>query len=176
MSQVAPLRALPVLTLALSIAGTPVSGSNTARADEPQAEAKGAWAPRRLRYDGHATLSWDGDLGAGGRVDISIFDRTRLYDSHDELSLSVGGDVTFLTFGGTNRVTVWPTATVQWSLGASEKLAFSPELGLVGEISQSGWGGIYPNIGFGARYYVYNQVSLMARLGWPVALSLGATF
>jgi hypothetical protein len=176
MSQ-APFRLLGPISLALLCSGTLALGS-AAQAEEPpsQSEAQGAWAPRRVRYDGHAALSWDGDLGAGGRIDISIFDRTRLYDSHDELSLSVGGDVTFLTLGGSNRVTVWPTATVQWSLGASERLAFSPELGLAGEIRESGWGGIYPNIGFGARYYVYRQVSLMGRLGWPIALSLGATF
>jgi hypothetical protein len=158
---------------AVCIAAAPAA---SAQEKPPSSELTGAWAPSRLRYDAHAALSWDGDLGAGGRVDISVFDRTRLYDTHDELSVSVGGDVMFLTLGGSNRVTVYPTATVQWSLGASEKLALSPELGLVGQIKDSGWGGIYPNIGFGGRYYIHKSVSLNARLGWPVALSFGATF
>ncbi|MFM2421383.1 MAG: hypothetical protein RL385_6106 [Pseudomonadota bacterium] len=139
-------------------------------------DSAGAWAPRRVRYDAHAGLGWSGDLGIGGRADISIFDRARLYDSHDELSVSVGADATFFTFGGSNLVTVYPTVTVQWSLGATERLALFPELGLVGRIDRDGWDGIYPNVGLGGRYYVLDNLSVFLRLGWPIALSAGVTF
>jgi hypothetical protein len=64
---------------------------------------------------------------------------------------------------------------VQWSLGVSEKFSFYPELGLAGKID-NGWRGVYPNVGFGGRYYLYRSVALLGRVGWPMAISLGATF
>jgi hypothetical protein len=38
------------------------------------------------------------------------------------------------------------------------------------------WQGVFPNVGFGGRYTLYRSVALTGRLGWPMAISLGATF
>lgn len=58
----------------------------------------------------------------------------------------------------------------------SDNVAFYPEFGLAALIEEGdGWSGVLPNVGFGGRYYLWRSVSLMGRLGWPMALSLGAT-
>ena len=63
------------------------------------------------------------------------------------------------------------------TLGVYERFVFYPELGLAGLIERGdGWGGVSPNVGFGGRYYLLRSVSVMGRLGWPMAISLGATF
>jgi hypothetical protein len=38
------------------------------------------------------------------------------------------------------------------------------------------WQGVFPNVGFGGRYTLHRSIALMGRLGWPMAISLGATF
>jgi hypothetical protein len=131
-----------------------------------------------VRVDGHGALTWEGDFALGARVDIPIRRGGLAFASRDELAISIGADVVFLSFdGGENPLVVWPTATVQWTLGLSERFAFFPELGLVGSIERTGgWQGISPNIGFGGRYFIWRSVSVVGRIGWPMALSLGATF
>lgn len=129
-----------------------------------------------FRVDAHAALTWEADFGAGLRADISILDRASLYNAHDELAISVGADVSFITFGGSNRLTAWPTVTAQWTFAVSENFSFYPELGVVARIQRRDWKGLYPNVGFGGRYIVYKSLALMGRLGWPMAVSLGVTF
>lgn len=129
-----------------------------------------------FRVDGHAVLTWEGDFGLGLRGDIPIFDKSRLYNARDELAISVGCDFSFVSFGGGNRLTTWPTATVQWTLAVTERFSFFPELGLVGRVQGSEWKGLYPNVGFGGRVLVYQTLSVVGRLGWPMAVSLGLSF
>lgn len=133
-------------------------------------------SPLPFRLDAHASVDWESGFGAGARVDIPIFDKDRMYNGRDELAISVGADVMFVSFSGSNRLFVWPTATVQWSLGVSERFVFYPELGLAAKVERHGWDGIYPNIGFGGRYYLVRSAALLGRLGWPMAVSAGATF
>lgn len=130
-----------------------------------------------VRLDGHASITWDGYFGLGARVDIPVMEKGLAYSSRDELAISLGVDVVFVSFDKTDEpLQVWPTATVQWSLGVSEHFTFYPELGLAAQIERDGWNGVYPNIGFGGRYSLYRSVALLARVGWPMAISLGCTF
>ncbi len=130
-----------------------------------------------VRLDGHASLTWDGYFGLGARLDIPVMEEGLAYSSRDELAISLGVDVIFVSFDKTDEpLQVWPTATLQWSLGVSERFTFYPELGLAAQIERDGWNGVYPNVGFGGRYSLYRSVALLARVGWPMAISLGCTF
>jgi hypothetical protein len=130
-----------------------------------------------VRLDGHAALTWDGYLGIGARVDIPVIKQGLAYSTRDELSISLGCDVAFVSFqSGDEPRQVWPTAAMQWSLGVSEQFTFYPEFGLAAKIEHDGWDGVYPNVGFGGRYALYRSASLLGRVGWPMAISLGATF
>ena len=129
-----------------------------------------------VRADLHGVLTWEAEFGAGLRGDILIFDETRLYNGRDEIALSVGCDLSFVTFGGENRVTVWPTAALQWSLSVSERFVFYPELGIVAQIRPQDFEGLYPNVGFGGRVHAYRTLDVLLRLGWPMAASAGITF
>jgi len=73
-------------------------------------------------------------------------------------------------------VDLYPTAVLQWSLGVNDRLAFYPELGLIGYVEDRSWEGVLPNVGFGARYYMHRSFGLHGRVGWPIALSLGTVF
>jgi hypothetical protein len=151
-----------------------------ARADEPASAEEGhasSIAPLLpVRIGAHADLTWDGELGVGGRVDIPILSKGVLFGTRDELSVSVGMDVVFEAFEGSDPLTFWPTATVQWTLGLTPRFSFFPELGLAAEIQREGMEGVLPNIGFGGRYHVWRSVAITGRLGWPMAISLGACF
>ena len=161
-----------------------VTGSAAAEEDEgatmtgytpaSQREERDSLLP--FRVDVHSALTWEADVGAGLRANISVFDKARLHSANDELAISVGCDVSFITFGGSNRVTSWPTVSVLWSLSVSDRFLLAPELGIVARIERDTWKGIYPNIGFGGRYYLWRSVAITARLGWPMAISLGACF
>ncbi|MFT3921612.1 MAG: hypothetical protein QM778_03670 [Myxococcales bacterium] len=130
-----------------------------------------------VRLDGHASITWDGYFGLGARVDIPLIKDGLSYNSKDELAISVGVDVAFVSFSeGDDPLQVWPTAAVQWSLGVTPKFAFYPELGLAAKIERDGWDGVYPNVGFGGRYSLWRSVALLGRVGWPMAISLGGTF
>jgi len=146
----------------------------TPSAPVPQYGRRDPFLP--IRLDGHATLTWDGSFGFGARVDFPLISGTFRYSNRDELAISVGGDVTFISFSGSHYVTVWPTAVLQWSLGINERMFFYPELGLAGEIGNGDWKGLHPNVGFGTRYYLHRSLSFQARFGWPVAFSAGVTF
>ncbi|MDB4973826.1 MAG: hypothetical protein JWN48_2167 [Myxococcaceae bacterium] len=129
-----------------------------------------------LRLDGHVALTWDGSFGVGVRADFPLISGTFRYSSRDELAISVGSDVTFISFSGSHAVQVFPTAVLQWSLGLNERTFLYPELGLFGHINDGQWKGLHPNIGFGIRHYLHRSLSLQGRLGWPIALSAGVTF
>jgi hypothetical protein len=129
-----------------------------------------------FRVDVHGVMTWESDLGAGLRLDIPLFDRERVYNARDELAISVGADISFLTFGGSNRLIAWPTVTAMWTLAVSERFSFYPEFGIVACIQRQDWKGLYPNVGFGGRFQLYKSLSLMGRLGWPMAVSIGLTF
>jgi hypothetical protein len=170
-----PSRLLALCGLVLLLGAAPAASTSAQAAPAPAApDDHGPLLPVRL--DAHAALTWESNFGLGGRVDIPLLDTGRLYGATDELSLSVGADVAFVTFGGSDQLFVWPTVTVQWSLGVSENTAVYPELGLAARIREQGWGGMYPNIGFGVRYHLYRSIALHARLGWPIALAGGLTF
>jgi len=164
-------------TRSLALAALLLGSGSAARADDTAApSAEDRSSPLPFRLDAHAALDWESGFGAGARADISIFDKNRMYNGRDELAISVGADVMFVSFTGSNRLFVWPTATVQWSLSVSERFVFYPELGLAAKIHSGGWDGIFPNIGFGGRYYMVRSVALLGRLGWPMAVSAGVTF
>ncbi|MDB4987055.1 MAG: hypothetical protein JWN04_2233 [Myxococcaceae bacterium] len=129
-----------------------------------------------LRLDAHVALTWEGSFGVGVRADFPLINGTFRYSTRDELAISVGADLTFVSFSGSRVIEVLPTAVLQWSLGISERTFLYPELGLVGHVDGGQWEGLHPNIGFGARYYLHRSLSLQGRLGWPVALSGGVTF
>lgn len=172
-----PVRALCALALLAGI----VANSSSAAAQAAQTPATASDDDERapllhVRADGHAGFDWEGGFGLGLRADIPILDRSRMYNSRDELAISVGGDVMFVSFGGSNQLHIWPTATVQWSLAVNDRFVFYPELGLTAKFERDGWDGMYPNIGFGGRYYTYKSVAVVGRLGWPVALSAGVAF
>jgi len=130
-----------------------------------------------LRLDGHLSASWEGGIGIGARADIPLVESSTLrYGTRDELALSIGGDVTVRTTDGEDRIDVYPTLALQWSLGVTERFAFVPELGFVTYIENKRWEGLYPNVGFGARYYLRRSFGLTARFGWPLALTAGVVF
>ncbi|MEY4513048.1 MAG: hypothetical protein RLZZ450_5170 [Pseudomonadota bacterium] len=129
-----------------------------------------------IRLDAHASLTWDGNFGLGGRVDFPLISGTFRYSTRDELALSAGGDVTFLSTNGSQHVEVFPTVALQWSLAVDDRFYFFPEFGFSAHVNGSSWDGFYPALGFGARYYLRRSLSLQGRLGWPIALSAGATF
>ncbi len=130
-----------------------------------------------VRLDGHANLTWDGYFGLGARVDIPVLKHGFAYSTRDELAVSLGCDVIFASFQSNDEpLQIWPTAAMQWSLAVSENFTFYPEFGFVAKIERNGWDGVYPNVGFGGRYALYRSVALMARVGWPMAISLGMTF
>ncbi len=129
-----------------------------------------------LRVDGHAALDWEGGLGLGARADFVLIAGTFRYSARDELAISVGTDLTFINFDGSNAIRGYPTVALQWSLGIDERFSFFTELGLVGRIERDGWKGMHPNFGFGTRYYLRRSFGLQARFGWPVALGAGVVF
>ncbi len=130
-----------------------------------------------VRLDAHASLTWNGYFGLGGRIDIPIMEKGLAYSTRDQLSVSLGADIIFLSFESRDEpLEIWPTGTVQWSLGVTERFTFYPELGLTAKIERERWGGVFPNVGFGGRYSLYRSISLLGRVGWPMAISLGGTF
>jgi len=130
-----------------------------------------------VRIDARVSLDWYGALGTGARVDIPLVAAPRLqYNPRDEVSLSLGGDVTFVSLDGTSEIKVYPSFAFQWSLGVSDRFYFYPEVGVTAVIHRSGWDGLSPNLGFGARYYLHRSFGIFGRLGWPMALSGGAIF
>ncbi|MET0285514.1 MAG: hypothetical protein ABW352_13625 [Polyangiales bacterium] len=131
---------------------------------------------RHVRLDGHVALSWDGAFGVGVRADWLLIEGTFKYSQRDELAVSAGADVTFVKFDGTQVVEVYPTAVLQWSIGVNDRLFLYPEFGFVGHVDDGRWDGLFPNIGFGTRYYLARSIGLHARFGWPIAFSAGAVF
>jgi hypothetical protein len=129
-----------------------------------------------FRVDVHGVLTWEAEIGTGLRADILLFNETSGFNGRDEIALSVGCDLSFITFGGTNRLTVWPTATVQWSLAVREHFVLYPELGIVAQLPPGQFKGLYPNVGVGGRINVYRSLDVLVRLGWPMAVSVGLTF
>jgi hypothetical protein len=163
---------LPWLALLLA-----VLAPAAARAQEPGGGSEPSIAPLLpVRVNGHASITWDGELGVGGRVDVPVIEKGLLLSTRDEFAISVGLDVVFVAFEGSDPRTYWPTAAVQWTLGLTPQFSFYPELGLVGQIERDGWQGVLPNIGFGGRYHLWRSVAITGRLGWPMAISLGACF
>jgi len=129
-----------------------------------------------LRLDAHGSLTWDGFMGFGARADYRILEQGVMGSAHDELAISAGADVILLSLAGSDPLDILPTVALQWNLGVSDRFAFYPELGIAARIDRDGWQGVYPNVGFGGRYYLWRSVSIMGRFGWPLALSAGATF
>lgn len=157
--------------------------ASAAQAEEARAFADYArssmWTSTSLlpfRVDAHAALTWEADVGAGLRLDIPILNRARHHSSRDELALSLGADVSFVNFDGSERLTTWPTVMGQWTLAVSERFSLYPELGLVARVERRDFKGIYPSVGFGVRVRLYKVLALMGRLGWPIAVSIGITF
>jgi hypothetical protein len=156
-----------------------LGGPASARAQIATSEAPSQEAPRALlpfRTDVHGLLTWEAELGTGLRADILLSAGTSAFAGRDELALSVGCDVSFVTWNGGNRVTLWPTATVQWALSVSERFVFYPELGIVAQVRPHDFRGLYPNVGFGGRIHVVHTLDVLVRLGWPMAVSIGLTF
>lgn len=141
----------------------------------PRAQSDRALIPY-VRLDVHGVLTWEAELGTGLRADILVFDETRHYDGRDELALSAGLDLSFVTFAGQDRVTVWPTLTVQWSLSVSEHFVLYPELGIVAQIRPGDFRGLFPNVGVGGRINVYKTLEVLVRVGWPMAVTVGIAF
>ncbi len=164
----------PRLGVLLSLLTLGVSLPGAVSAQDPSGELMAPLLPVRL--EGHGALTWEGTVGAGFRTEIPIVKQGVIYNAHDELAVSVGSDFIVLAFEGSRPLDIWPTATLQWTLGVNEHFVFYPELGLSALIDRDGWQGVFPNVGFGGRYYVWRSVSAMARFGWPMALSIGATF
>lgn len=129
-----------------------------------------------VRLDGHVALTWNGAFGVGVRADWLLIAGTFRYNNRDELAISAGCDVTFISLNGSQVVEVFPTAVVQWSIGVDDRLFFYPEFGVVGHVDGGHWEGLFPNIGFGTRYYLARSIGLQARFGWPIAFSAGAVF
>lgn len=129
-----------------------------------------------VRLDSHVALTWEGAFGVGARVDWLLIEGTFTYSSRDELAVSAGCDVTFVKLDGSQLVEVFPTAVLQWSIGVDDRLFLYPEFGFLGHVDGGQWDGLYPNIGFGSRYYLSRSVGLHARFGWPIAFSAGAVF
>src|SRR5690242_7883316 len=77
-----------------------------------------------VRISGQASLTWDGEFALGGRVDYPLIERGLLLSTRDEVSLSGGLDVAFLAFEGSDPLAYWPTATVMWSLGLTDRFVF----------------------------------------------------
>jgi len=161
------------LALGAALFGTSVAEAQSDR-PERQYGRRDPFMP--LRLAGHVALTWEGNMGIGGRADFPLVTGSFRYSQRDELAVSVGGDVTFIALDGSQRTEVFPSAALQWSLGVSDRFFFYPELGLVAHVIRSEWDGFYPNIGFGARYYLRRSFSLQGRLGWPLALTAGVTF
>lgn len=141
----------------------------------PAAE-EGAHSLLPFRIDLHGVLTWEAEFGTGLRADIPIFSETSYYNGRDEIALSVGGDLSFVTFGGKNRVTVWPTVTLQWSLSVSERFVLSPEVGIVAQVQPRDFKGLFPNVGISGRIHAYGPLEVLVRLGWPMAVTVGITF
>jgi hypothetical protein len=137
-------------------------------------ETRSSFLP--FRIDAHAALTWEADVGAGLRLDIPIMHRAQHQSSRDELAISLGADVSFVNFDGSQRLITWPTINGQWTLAVSERFSLYPELGLVACIQGRDWKGIYPNVGFGGRLELVGDLSFMGRLGWPIAASIGLTY
>ncbi|HEX5657711.1 MAG TPA: hypothetical protein VFX59_10975 [Polyangiales bacterium] len=129
-----------------------------------------------VRLDGHVALTWEGAFGVGVRADWLLIEGTFKYSSRDELAISAGADVTFVKFNGTQVVEVFPTVVLQWAIGVDDRLYLFPELGFIGHVDDGKWDGLFPNIGFGTRYYLTRSLGIQARFGWPIAFTAGAVF
>jgi hypothetical protein len=169
----APTQASTEAAVGTQLAASAGPGSEPAPLTRPYGR-KEPFLP--IRLEGHVALTWEGNMGIGGRADFPLVTGTFRYSQRDELAVSVGGDVTFIDLDGSQRTEVFPSVALQWSLGVSDRFYFYPELGLVAHVVRSEWDGLFPNIGFGARYYLRRSFGLSARLGWPLALTAGVTF
>jgi hypothetical protein len=129
-----------------------------------------------VRLDAHVALTWEGAFGVGVRADWLLIEGTFKYSTRDELAISAGADVTFIRFDGAQVVEAFPTVVLQWSIGVDDRLYFFPEFGFLGHVDDGKWDNLFPNIGFGTRYYLARSVGIHARFGWPIAFSAGAVF
>ena len=144
------------------------------RYQRSSAESRRSFLP--FRVDAHAALTWEADVGAGLRLDIPFMHRAQHQNSRDELDISLGADVSFVNFDGSHQIIAWPTINGQWTLAVSERFSLYPEVGLVASIQGRDFKGIYPNVGFGGRLKLIDDLAFMARLGWPIAVSIGLTY
>ena len=170
------------LALLLSLIGSVLAARVEAQQSEDTRRTKPPYGRTQallpVRLDGHLALTWEGGFGLGARADIPIVKSFR-YAPRDELALSIGADVAFAWFDGARKVEGYPSLALQWSLSVSDRFAFVPELGLGARINNEGSRGIdelIPVLAFGARCYLRRSIGLSARLGWPVAISVGAVF
>jgi hypothetical protein len=129
-----------------------------------------------VRLDGHVAVTWEGAFGVGVRADWLLIEGTFKYSARDELAISAGADITFIRFDGAQVVEAFPTVVLQWSIGVDDRLYFYPELGFIGHVDHGKWDGLFPNIGFGTRYYIARSLGIQARFGWPIAFAAGAVF
>ncbi len=153
-----------------------ISSHSIASAQEASASADLMKPLLPLRLEAHGALTWEGSAGFGFRADYPIMKGGLSYNGRDELAISAGSDFIMLAFEGSNPLEIWPTATLQWTLGVNDHFVFYPEIGLAAFVDRDGWQGVFPNVGFGGRYYFWRSISITGRFGWPMAVSIGVTF
>jgi len=155
-----------------------------------------------VRVDVHGDIGHWGALGAGFRVDIPIVPDGFLHASSvkDELALSPGLDLYFwrstydywdngcrcwVSGGGADYVSFWPTITAQWNFYLTRAdWSFMGEAGLVMGINDDRYWNRGAGRGFwlmfaagaGARYHFNERNALLMRIMWPGGFQIGITF
>ena len=140
-----------------------------------------------VRGEAHGSVSQFGVFGAGARAEFAVVpDGFIGGDVHDELALSLGGDLFFaeLTPGYYDSgLYVVPIAALQWNFYLGDEWSIFPEAGLAFHIDpdDDGWNGrsaIYatPDVGFGARYHFASRNALLLRASSPGGVQVGLTF
>jgi hypothetical protein len=141
-----------------------------------------------VRFDVHLDLGWYGAFGAGFRADIPIVPDGIVDGVSDDLAISPGIDVFFLTYNDyyddDGGVAFAPLVALQWNFYVSEHWSLFPELGFAMLIGDYGYGHRHHNdrvhaslfLGLGARYHFNTRNALLMRISWPAGFQIGITF
>ena len=151
-----------------------------------------------VRFEVHGTAAWYESLGAGMRVEFAIVPDGFIDRVHDELAISLGGEVFFWAWHGGHYgrhghwdlhhdgVGFMPLGAAQWNFYINERFSLFPELGFAmfiyshrhdrNDLDDHAHLRGYPLASFGARWHFTDRNALVVRATFPVGFQFGITF
>ncbi len=177
---------LVVSAIALSIFAS--SAAEAQRRGPPGANGRNKI--QSVRFDVHGSVGWWWALGVGFRVEFPIVPDGFIDSLDDELALSFGGDIQFLSwdnrrncngYGCWGDWSFWPQAAAQWNFYLTPKWSVFAEAGVAVGVHECGsndvCGSASPLIGVGGRWhFAPPRVALFVRVNHPFGAQIGLNF